>query len=400
MKILVAKDALHAEGGVESYLAAIIPALRARGHSIAILFVKRARGAPLAAGVDGPCIGVGDHPIDDALRTLRAWGPDVCFSNNMARLELESRVLDEWPVVKFMHGFFGTCISALKTHMFPGGVACHRTLGPACIALYVPRHCGALSPAALLDGYRWARDQQRLLMRYAAVVVASDYMVDEYVRHGLAPDRIARLPLFPSLDISVPTAAPRDSVLFLGRMTALKGGDVLIRAVARARAELGRPIRLVMAGDGPQRAAWERLARREEVDLDCPGWLDRDARIGALSRASVLAVPSIWPEPFGLVGLEAAARGVPAVAFDTGGIRQWLRAEVSGLLVPPAGGYRALAIALAAVLGDAQLRDRLSRGALAAAREMSLDVHVAALERVLERASATKQSQHEVTAPQ
>jgi glycosyltransferase involved in cell wall biosynthesis len=192
------------------------------------------------------------------------------------------------------------------------------------------------------------------------------------------------LPLFPSLPVVAPDiVGAKDSVLFLGRMTNLKGGDVLVKAVSRASSDLRRPIRLVMAGDGPQRSAWKRLAAQERVDADFPGWLDQGRRMTALSMASVLAVPSIWPEPFGLVGLEAAARAVPAVAFDTGGIRQWLRHDVSGLLVPPSDGYRGMASALAALLDKPDLRERLSRGALARAREMSLDAHVDGLERVL-----------------
>jgi glycosyltransferase involved in cell wall biosynthesis len=142
-----------------------------------------------------------------------------------------------------------------------------------------------------------------------------------------------------------------------------------------------------MGGDDPQRAEWQRLARRERVVAEFPGWLDSTRRLAALAHASVLAVPSVWPEPFGLVGLEAAARGVPAVAFDTGGIRQWLHHDVSGLLVPPAGGFRAMASALAVILDNQALRDRLSRGAIATATAMSLDAHVDALERVLVSAS-------------
>ena len=384
MRIVVAQDALHAEGGVESYLAAIVPALRARGHSIALLFVRRGKGMPLVDTADGPAVGVDPQQIDWAFAELRSWRPDVCFSNNMAPLEVETRALDEWPVVKFMHGYFGTCVSALKTHEFPTGVACSRALGPACLVLYGPRHCGELTPAALVGGYRWARAQQRLLPRYTTVVVASDHMAEEYARHGTPRERLAMLPLFPSLPVVAPDAVgAKDSVLFLGRMTNLKGGDVLVKAVSRASSDLRRPIRLVMAGDGPQRSAWKRLAAQERVDADFPGWLDQGRRMTALSMASVLAVPSIWPEPFGLVGLEAAARGVPAVAFDTGGIRQWLRHDVSGLLVPPSDGYRGMASALAALLDKPDLRERLSRGALARAREMSLDAHVDGLERVL-----------------
>jgi len=388
MKILVAQDALHAEGGVESYLAAIIPALRSRGHSIALLFVRRGGGAPLVGAIDGPIVGVDGQDIDRAFAELRAWRPDVCFSNNMAPLDVESRALAEWPVVKFMHGYFGTCVSALKTHEFPRGVACHRTLGPACLGLYGPRHCGVLTPAALVKGYRWARSQQRLLTRYATIVIASEHMAEEYAKHGAPRDRLAMLPLFPSLPVQAPMdAAGKDTVLFLGRMTSLKGGDVLIKAVSRAASTLQRPVRLVMGGDGPQRPSWMQLAAKEGIDAEFPGWLDKNRRINALEQASVLAVPSIWPEPFGLVGLEAAARGVPSVGFDTGGIRQWLHDKVSGLLVPPAEGQHGMAKALAMVLDQVDLRDRLSKGAIATARQMSVDAHAGGLEIVLLKAA-------------
>jgi glycosyltransferase involved in cell wall biosynthesis len=387
MRIVVAQDALHAEGGVETYLASVIPALRARGHSVALLFVRRGSAAPLIGDVDGPQVAVEPRDIEGAFAELRAWEPDVCFSNNMAPLEVERRALDEWPVVKFMHGYFGTCVSALKTHAFPSRTACGRTLGPACLALYVPRHCGSLTPAALTGGYRWARAQQSLLARYAAVVVASEHMAEEYARHGVARDRLAMLPLFPSLTLRDHAAPSGESVLFLGRMTDLKGGDLLIRAVSRTAQQLARSIPLVMAGDGPQRSAWKRLASRKRVDAVFPGWLDAAQRLAALSHAAVLAVPSVWPEPFGLVGLEAAAMGVPAVAFDTGGIRQWLHHQVSGLLVPPSGGHAALAAALTGILGDRGLRARLSRGALTIAHEMSVDAHLSGLERVLQGAA-------------
>jgi glycosyltransferase involved in cell wall biosynthesis len=386
MKIVVAQDALHAEGGVETYLAAVIPALRARGHSIGLLYVQR-RGAPRIGGIDGPYVAIDGADIEAGFSALRAWGADVCFSNNMASLPTEARALGEWPVVKFMHGYSGTCISALKTHTFPAPVACGRTFGPACALLYAPRHCGQLTPAALVGGYRWARAQQQLFARYASVVVASEHMADEYVRHGVPRTRVAMLPLFPSTagrDVPDRSGA---SVLFLGRMTQLKGGDILIRAVSRAAAIMNRPVRLVMAGDGPQRGAWQRLAAREGLEASFPGWLDDSQRAAALWNAAVLAVPSVWPEPFGLVGLEAAAMGVPSVAFDTGGMRQWLRHGVGGLLVSPPSGWQGMAVALAEILHNPAYRARLSAGALAASCEMSADAHVAALERLLQGAA-------------
>jgi glycosyltransferase involved in cell wall biosynthesis len=343
-------------------------------------------------GVDGPCVGAAPERLDWALAEVKAWNPDVCYSNNMALLDVECALLDQAPVVKFMHAYFGTCISALKTHGFPTGRACGRTLGAACLALYVPRHCGALRPTALVDGYRWARSQQALLRRYQRIVIASDHMAEEYMRHGAPRERLVTLPLFPSLPLGPYAGSANHTVLFMGRMTALKGGDVLVRAMPEVVSKLGRPVRLVMAGEGPQRVEWQQLATRLRVSAEFPGWLDAEKRMKVLAQSSVLAVPSVWPEPFGLVGLEAAARGVPAVAFDTGGIRQWLRHDISGTLVPPAAGSHGIAAALTAVLGDRERRERLSRGAHAVAKEMSLDAHTAALERVLLMATGKRSS--------
>ena len=388
MRILFAQDALHGAGGVESYLAHVIPALRAHGHSVAMLFAERRDAAALVRGIDGPIVGAAGRDLDDVVAEFRRWGANVCFSHNMAPLHVEQRLLGEWPVVKFMHGYFGTCVSALKMHAFPGHSVCERRLGAACLALYGPRRCGPLRPGAMVRGYRWANGQRRLLDRYAAVVVASAHMAAEFSRHGVADDRLKLIPLFPTITPLSPPHTPGTSVLFLGRMTSLKGGDILIDAVAHASRTLGRAVPLVMAGDGPARGAWERRAVRARVGADFPGWLDADGRAAALAKAAVLAVPSVWPEPFGLVGLEAASMGVPSVAFEVGGIPEWLHHRTNGLLVPSTGGARAFASALAEVLDDAPLRARLGAGALVRARQLSLDAHVGALLDVLERAAS------------
>ncbi len=141
-----------------------------------------------------------------------------------------------------------------------------------------------------------------------------------------------------------------DTVLFAGRMTTLKGGDVLIRAAARASRLLGRPVRLLMAGDGPQKDAWRSLAKSLRVELEMTGWIAHEDRARVYGRAVLVAVPSLWPEPFGLVGLDAAALGRPAIAFDVGGIREWLTDGVNGRLVEPAAGEQGLASALASLL--------------------------------------------------
>ncbi|HEX5871369.1 MAG TPA: glycosyltransferase family 4 protein [Longimicrobium sp.] len=246
-----------------------------------------------------------------------------------------------------------------------------------------------MRPGYVAEGYRWASEQNGMFGGYASIVTASRHMRDEYVRNGAPADRVHPIPLFPTIS-GEPADPPSDfRVVFLGRMTAIKGGDVLIRAVAEASRRLHRPIPLTMAGDGPQRAAWERLAARLGVDATFTGWVDDDGRAALFRAASVLAVPSVWPEPFGLVGLEAGVFGVPAIAFDVGGIRDWLTAGFNGWLVPgdaPSAGRFADALVHAARNPDLLARMRVSAREMA--ERMSLARHVEVLERVLASAAA------------
>lgn len=390
MRILIAHEALAGGGGVETYLAALMPALAARGHQLAFLHHNcRSDVGPTRLDLPGvPLAGVADDGLEAAVGAMRAWRPDVCFSHNMRQLEVDAALAGEWPTVKMMHGYFGTCVSGQKSHAFPTVQPCSRTFGSACLALYLPRHCGQLRPALMLQQYGWASRQRALFGRYAHVVVASDHMAAEYGRHGIGPDRLTTARLFPTaLTADAPRPLPADrTVLFAGRMTTLKGGDVLIGAAAAANRRLDRPVRLLMAGEGPERGRWTALASRLGVAAEFTGWLGGAELAALFRRASVVAVPSLWPEPFGLVGLDAAVHGVPAVAFAAGGISQWLRDGVNGRLVPEIGDSQALGSAIASMVENPAELERLGRGAAAVARELDINTHVATLERVFTRA--------------
>jgi glycosyltransferase involved in cell wall biosynthesis len=392
MRILIANEGMAGAGGVESYLSALLPALAARGHELGLLHYNAAAEAgPRTLGRPGmPTFGVRDEGLPAVLERVRRWEPDVCFSHNMGALAVDGALVASMPTVKMMHGYFGTCISGQKATGREAIVPCERTFGPACLAIYFPKRCGQRRPGAMIRGYRWAARQRRLLTAYAGIVVASDHMREEYVRHGAPPDRLAVAPLFSTLPASrAPRVRPASPVvLFAGRMTPLKGGDVLVAAAAHAGRTLGRPIGLVMAGEGPEKRRWRAMAADQRVSADFPGWVDGEALGRLFEGASLVAVPSVWPEPFGLVGLEANSLGVPAVAFDTGGIREWLRDGVNGRLVTPVGDPQALGTAIAGLLGDSAALARLEQGARQVAADMSIEAHVARIEAVLARAAA------------
>jgi len=97
-------------------------------------------------------------------------------------------------------------------------------------------------------------------------------------------------------------------------------------------------------------------------------------------------VPSLWPEPFGLVGIEAGHLGVPAVGYAVGGIPDWLIAGVSGELAPgDPPSPRGLADAIVRALSNHDHYNRLCAGARQTAELFSVDQHVNHLEAILSR---------------
>jgi glycosyltransferase involved in cell wall biosynthesis len=394
MRILIINEALRGGGGVETYLATLIPALQAAGHEIGVLHDNpESQGGPQRIAPEGVWrAGIQDEGLDRALTRVRGFAPDVCFSHNMRRLAYSARVLAEWPVVKMMHGHFGTCVSGQKAFAFPAIVACTRTFGPGCLACYLPRRCGQANPFVMLQEYRWGSELRSLFGRYRAIVVASRYMREEYLRAGAAPGKVHAIPLFapPHLPAELPDNGPRPiDVVFLGRMTKLKGPDVLVEAAAHAAARLGRRLSVVFAGEGPEREYLGAMAASRGVDARFPGWVTPETRDQLLRDAAMIAVPSRWAEPFALVGLEAAVFGTPAVAFDAGGIADWLIDRENGRLIGPARGAEGLGDAIADILESPELRRRLAAGARAAAARFSLDSHTRMLMAVLEQAAAS-----------
>jgi glycosyltransferase involved in cell wall biosynthesis len=386
MRILLANEARAGGGGVESYLASLVPALEARGHETAGLYANAATQEGPTRIVTRDAWSVADIGFERAIAAARAWRPDICFSHNMRLLDVDERLAADWPTFKMMHGYFGACVSGHKAFSFPSLQPCSRVCGAGCLVYFLPRKCGQLRPDVMAAQYGWARRQQRLFDRYAGVVVASDHMRREYLRYDLAGDRIHTIPLFATRvgEFGGQSRPNEIDVAFLGRMTPLKGAETLMRAAQHAAGSLGRPLRVVLAGEGPERGELERLARdsRGSVMASFPGWVNASERATLLSRASLVVIPSVWPEPFGLVGLEAAEYGVPAVAFDVGGVGEWLTHDVNGRLVDLAGGAAALGDAIAAVLADDALRMRLSAGARDASRHFSADAHLTRLEQV------------------
>lgn len=207
----------------------------------------------------------------------------------------------------------------------------------------------------------WERRGER---RADAVIALTPRLAGLVVRGGVPGERVRVIPsgvpdgLFDTPATEPAGLLPRPRVLFLGRLHPQKGVDVLLRALAAVPG-----VRLVLAGDGPERASLLRLADRlgmRDRTLFL-GFVPRAQVPGLLAAADVLALPSRYEE-LGTTVIEAMRAGVPVVAADTGGVSTTVTDGVTGLLVPP-GDPGALAAALRRLLADEALARRLADAA-------------------------------------
>jgi glycosyltransferase involved in cell wall biosynthesis len=397
MRILIATSHRNLAGGVEQYLQSILPGLAQRGHELALVYEYRFD--PEKERVDRldleiPSRGIAEAGPEAALRFVRDWKPEVVYTQGMEAAGFQSALVSEYPTVFYAHNYVGTCASSEKCHAFPSPQPCDRQFGPACLVLYYPRRCGGLNPVTMWKMYGRSSENNGQLPKYAAILVASAHMRREYERHGVPPEKIHLAPLPNPSEGEEFHAAPRSvtrgNLLFLGRLTKLKGAAEMLRAIPLVQKQLGRPLNVTIAGDGPERGHLEKLAAQNQLTAKFTGWVGGSRKADLIAQADLLVVPSLWPEPFGLVGIEAGAQGLPAVAYDVGGISDWLVPGHSGELAP---GHpptvKGLANAITRALSHPTHYADLGRGARQIAARFTLAAHLSKLETTLETVLGT-----------
>ncbi len=290
------------------------------------------------------------------------------------------------PVAISVHGYTA-CTSGV--HYFDPGEECARGHGLGCIANLAVRGCAhTRHPKTLPRKYR--RTTRALAaLRGADLAIAYSGAVDRHLAANGIERRMV-VPLFPTFAAATASGhALRRRVVFAGRIAAPKGVGVLIRAAREVDGEF------VICGEGRELAAMQELARSLGVQrrVRFTGWLAARELARELAEASIVVVPSLWPEPFGLVGIEALAAGRPVVASLTGGVADWLEDGVNGLCVAP-GDPRALARALTELLADPERQRTMGlAGSAKVAARFSPERHVAALVEGYRVARASWQSQ-------
>ena len=412
MKILQLTRDYARNGGIGVYAQDLTALLEAADHEVAVICSEgSADGGPTIveriAGFDEFEHRDARATRERVLATAASFDPDVVLIHAMDDHELERLLRQRYGVARFVHNHV-YCSSGID-HDTSSLTPCPRAHGPACVSGFLTRRCWRIRhPGTAVSFYRRAAAAVASLRASEVVFAASTYVRGRIVQHGVAPERIILAPYFPGLSgvpsESLQSRSDGQTLLFVGRVLPEKGLDYLLRSLRHVSGRW----RLIVDGDGPALGKAIALAQSLRVldRIELAGWSSRGQLLAFYEAADVVVVPSVWPEPFGLVGIEAMAYGKPVVAFRTGGITDWVAHGETGFLAEN-GNVSELGQRIEELLADPQLRLRMGRAARdRVSRRFSAARHLAAIARGLsvavkraprvDRSNETHVSQHAV----
>jgi len=295
---------------------------------------------------------------------IRRGKPDVAHFHNTFPLispaAYHACAAEGVPVVQTLHNFRYCCLNA---YLLRDAKVCELCLGKnpwrgVVRKCYRDSYAQSFAVWAMLTTHRALGTYSRKVDAYIAL---TEFGKRKFVEAGLPEEKIyvkgnavagsaGRLtaPVFTSgyreaSRRTLLTRHPPDQVvLYVGRLSPEKGPDVLVEAWKNSNLNA----RLVIIGDGPERAALEKQAAGLS-GVTFAGTLTAPQVADWMRRATVLVIPSVCYETFSLTLNEAAAAGLPVVASDLGAFAACVKDGETGFLFPPGD-----AAALARVLSD------------------------------------------------
>lgn len=267
---------------------------------------------------------------------MREFCPDVIYVHKMASLDvLESLVASGRPLVRMVHDHDIYCMRSYK-YSYLSREICTRAASPYCV--FPCMACVVRNPSGGFPlkwvSYSEKKREIQLNQKFDRMVVVTRYMRDELVKNGFDPSRIEiHAPVPREGDPHLRSSfSDRNLIIYAGQIIRGKGVDVLLESLAKVKA----PFECIILGDGNHKAACEKLSRKLGLTdrVHFKGFVPQEELKEYYRECSVVALSSVWPEPIATIGLEVMRYALPVVAFDAGGIKDWLLDGHNGYLVP------------------------------------------------------------------
>jgi len=341
MKLLIVNEYFAPVGGTEQYLIPICQELENIGHEITVAYgeetgreeIVKSRRQHLIQNTLSIHSGKNKKGLERLEAAVKDENPDIIYIHqvhNPFAIEVLTR---DKPCVRYFHGFKFLCPAGHRT-LIKSDRICEISTGYRCLLRAYTERCLARNIFKSCMLVRVGFSNLKANMQIKRYIVASNFMKKILINAGLPADRfeiVSYYTGFPPFPEKKESTESSSTILFLGRLVKPKGLNFLIEALKCVDA----PWRCTIIGEGPELEPMQDMAKKYQISekIHFSGWIP-NTELGEYYRnASVIVVPSVWPEPFGIVGIEAMSYAKPVVAFDVGGISQWLEDGKTGFLV-------------------------------------------------------------------
>ncbi|MDB5059711.1 MAG: glycosyl transferase group 1 [Chloroflexi bacterium] len=309
-------------------------------------------------------------PVPDPLlvrqieRLIAKEKPDVVHGHNWMMLSaLSTSHKRDFAAVATLNDYALLCPK--KSLLYHGAMPCSYYLSSHCL-LCARDQYGMVKGLLITAGLQAGR---RVYRNIDAFIAISSYVAEVHARDAvMAGSHIVTIPNFVREEVthrgpgSPLPYLPDDYILFVGQLSRHKGLHVLLDAYGR----LHTPVPLVLIGP----VQLDTPTSLPSGVMMYPGQPHEDV-LRAMDHCRFLVSAALWPEPFGLVAIEAMARGKAVIASRAGGMLDIVQDGRTGLLVTP-GNATALTAALRQLLDDSAQATRMGRaGAMACAANYS-----------------------------
>lgn len=297
------------------------------------------------------------------------------------------------PAVFTLHNHSTYCPSGTK-YLPSRQACCERSMSYlGCTWGRLVEGCGSRRPERIAKDFKNSYEELSLLKRHKTPIIAiSNYSRRQLIQQGIDPSQVVTIhhgienPSFSSQPLTQ-AVHKQGRLLFVGRIVPQKGLDLLFAALSKVPSN----VHLDIAGEGWFEPQLRVLAHQLKIEdrITWHGWCSPENLDKLYKECFAVAFPSRWPEPAGLITLEAYARLRPVIATNVGGIPEYILPNKTGLLVSGSSSS-SLAEAITRLSGDLGKSAELAeQGYEYFQNRFTITAHIEKLNRFYEEVSCT-----------
>jgi glycosyltransferase involved in cell wall biosynthesis len=348
-------------GGGEIYLFKLMRVLRDEGHRISFLTQKD----PLNEKIEG----ISWHEVAPA----PAWRNAKAQWKSMRSILLQenSEVVHLHETNAFLAPYvvnqlcrrtasvltlhFAGVVCLTGNRYLNDGSVCQHPVGPLCI------RCLSIHPRRvrkMLLQWLWLKS----LKNVRCVTAGSRWLKRFCIKNDFPAERVFNLaPYWHESGQGMARPEKSKNILFVGRLREDKGALHLLYALAGLK---GLDWHLHILGEGDQKGRIYKYIKEIglQARISLAGTVAHEAIWSYYVQGAFLVFPSLFPETFGIAGAEAMSAGLPVIAYDAGGVSDWLVHGRNGLMVKR-GDIQGLTQAMRQLLENPKLRQEMGRAA-------------------------------------